>query len=280
VPAGYAYVPPGCFFFGDTDFEALRKFFRSPPRHRVCMSAGYLIGHAEVTIQDWLRYLDDLPPGAPPRHLFEQVHRDAWGGIRLRQVASQWEFAFFRAENSEPELRARAGQLVRYPHRPRLHAEQDWRRFPMVGVSVEDIQGYLAWLDHSGRLPGARLCNEHEWERAARGADDRLYPHGDVLTGADANYLEAHGGSIWKNYGLDEVGAHPASVSPFGLVDMSGNAWELVQPIAIEPAAVTIRGGSYYYQADILRVTLRQESQPNQRDVTIGFRVCAPPGAP
>lgn len=273
VPTGYVYVPPGPYFFGDPDFETIRRFFRSPPQHREYMNTGYLIGKTEVRFGEWIEYLESLPLAAPARHLLDEVHLDAWGGVRLRQVAGQWEFAFFRPDGAAPVLLARDGQPVRYEKRT-LHAEQDWRRFPVVGLSPEDIEGYLTWLDRSGHLPGARLCTEYEWERAARGADDRRYPTGDTLAPEAANYHDNHGVPS-ETYGLDEVGAHPGGASPFGLLDMAGNVWELVQPIAIEPGEVTIRGGSYAYNTDVLRATLREESRRNYRDVTIGFRVCA-----
>ena len=51
----------------------------------------------------------------------------------------------------------------------------------------------MKWLDRTGRVPGARVCEEREWERAARGADDRMYPHGDNLEPDDANFDETYG---------------------------------------------------------------------------------------
>src|SRR6202022_2636026 len=101
-------------------------------------------------------------------------------------------------------------------------AEQDWLRFPVAAISLEDAQAYLGWLDRSGRLPGARLCDEYEWERAARGADDRRFAHGDTLSPEDANFDETYDR---KGFGPDEVGTHPASTSPFGVRDLVGNVW-------------------------------------------------------
>src|SRR6185503_7285159 len=95
--------------------------------------------------------------------------------------------------------------------------EHDWRRFPVIGISAEDAIAYAAWLARTGRVPGARLCTEVEWERAARGADGRTYPGDHEFAPDDANIDVTHG----KNdKGPDEVGSHPASRSPFGVEDM------------------------------------------------------------
>src|SRR6185295_13003307 len=121
---------------------------------------------------------------------------------------------------------ARAHEPISYAGRTRL-ARQDWLRFPVGGVSLEDVARYLAWLRNSGRVPGARLCSELEWERAARGADDRLFPHGDEIAPDDAN-IDITYERVDVAFGPDEIGAHPASRSPFEVDDLAGNIVEIV----------------------------------------------------
>ena len=77
-------------------------------------------------------------------------------------------------------MTARRGEPLCRPKRS-VRRCQDWLRLPVAGIAWEDAQAYVAWLA-SGRVPGARLCAEREWERAARGADGRLYAHGDACT--------------------------------------------------------------------------------------------------
>jgi len=85
-------------------------------------------------------------------------------------------------------------------------------------VSFDDARAYAAWLSSTGRVAGARLCTDHEWERVARGADGRLYAHGDRIEPDDANIDVTHK-RIPLAIGPDEVGTHPRSNSPFGVSD-------------------------------------------------------------
>ncbi len=145
--------------------------------------------------------------------------------------------------------------MIRYESRKRRFV-QDWLRFPVSGISLEDAEGYARWLDGTGRVPGARLCDEHEWERAARGADGREFPHGDRLEPDDAN-IDATYGKQPLAFGPDEVGSHPASRSPFGLDDACGNVFEWTTS-KLAARENVLRGGAYYYDN-----TTVQKHQPS-----------------
>src|SRR6185437_4338943 len=144
--------------------------------------------------------------------------------------------------------------------------------FPVSGVSPEDAEAYVAWLAGTGRVPGARLCAEAEWERAARGADDRDYPHGYHLDPDDADIDQTYGKAPLA-FGPDEVGSHPASRSPFGLDDMCGNAFEWTRS-SLAPNEHVLRGGGFYYDATTARIANRQIPEPTIHDANIGLRVC------
>ncbi|KFA87321.1 bifunctional serine/threonine-protein kinase/formylglycine-generating enzyme family protein [Archangium violaceum] len=272
VPTGYVYIPPGCFLLGSDDPEELRLFMLSTPLHRVCLHEGFLIGKREVTFGDWLAYLDTLPPDAPARRLLELPRFSTTGAVTLRwQPGAGWSFSFYRSH--EDVFSAKEGETFRYPART-LRNTADWRQFPLSGVSAEDLVPYFYWLDHSGRLPGARLCSQNEWEYAARGADGRRYPHGQRLQPDDANIDETYG-RLPTAFGPDMVGAHPASESPFGLEDMAGNAFELTRSPTAEFGRVVLRGGAWYYNSFGAYVANISEGDPTARDAAIGVRVCA-----
>ena len=145
----------------------------------------------------------------------------------------------------------------------------------MTGLTFDDAQAYAAWLDQSGRLNGARLCTEHEWERAARGADGRRFPGGETLDPRDANFDETYARDP-DAMGPDEVGAHPGSESPFGLHDLAGNVYEWTAG-AQGPGQRVARGGAYFFGSLSARSVNRNIVAPDFRDGTLGLRVCADP---
>src|SRR4029079_4457965 len=100
---------------------------------------------------------------------------------------------------------------------------QDWTKFPVSAVSYEDAIAFAAWLDRTHRVPGAHVCDDYEWERAARGADGRPFPSGATLAPDDANVDVTYGRDPLA-FGPDEVGSHTKSRRPLGADDMARNA--------------------------------------------------------
>ena len=219
VPAGYVYVPTGRFLVGSADDEGLRTAQTAPPLHEV-ETAEYLIGANEVTFADWIAYLEGSRAGS--REHYPDVESTK-GVVRLHRRPDGWRLAL---RPTSKEYVARWGEPIRYEGRERL-AVQDWRRFPVSGISLVDMNDYLRWLNASGRVPGARLCSDWEWERAARGADGRPFTTGTMLSASAAN-VDVTYGRVSTAFGPDEVGLHPESDSPFGVHDLAGNALEAV----------------------------------------------------
>ncbi|HEU4408510.1 MAG TPA: SUMF1/EgtB/PvdO family nonheme iron enzyme, partial [Polyangiaceae bacterium] len=247
--------------------EVRRGYFDTVPRHEV-RTGGYLIGRTEVTYGAWLDYLEALEPAERARRLPRaEAKIGQSGGLRLERRGGLW---WLTITPSERTYEAHAGEPLIYSGR-KERARQDWRRLPVTGLSSEDFAAYAAWLDRTGRVPGARLCTEYEWERAARGADGRPFPRGEGLAGAEANYGETYGG---EGKGPDEVGSHPASQSPFGLDDASGNVWELVRS-SLDGGQFVARGGSYLHDRKTAQLTNRTVVSPALRDTSVGGRLCA-----
>ena len=267
IPPGFVYVPAGRFRYGYSGSDELRqKFFVAPPEHDVT-TAAYLIARHEVTFADWIAFLDALPPderaARTPRAL--GASSLPGGAVELRGGPGAWSLVL--AVTGEPRTFA-ATEPVRFAERAR-NAALTWTAVPASGISLEDLRAYAAWLDRTGRVPGARPCSSHEWVRGARGADGRTYPHGGRLRADDANTFETYGSLTAA--GPDEVGAHPASRSPFDLDDTSGNVFELT----VEGDEAAARGGAWYYDVVAAQLPNWQGVDPKLRDLLVGGRLCA-----
>jgi formylglycine-generating enzyme required for sulfatase activity len=186
-------------------------------------------------------------------------------------------FWFDRTEvtNAMYQLCVAAGSCS-LPAHSRHYDQPEYSEHPILGVAWTQAVDYCAWA-------GRRLPTEAEWEKAARGTDGRLYPWGGEAP--DAQRLNF-------NHVVDDttaVGSYPAGASPYGVLDMSGNAWEWVQdaydpdfyaaspnanPLAQVPINQRVlRGGSWNNTADIVRTANRFWAFPGRND-TDGFR-CA-----
>jgi formylglycine-generating enzyme required for sulfatase activity len=269
VPEGFVYIPPGRFLTGSPDDENQRKVYDLAPLHAV-ETGGFLIQRTETTYAEWIRFLESLPPAERSRRAPHAGGGGLNGGLALTYLpGNNWEFTF---NPGSVVYRARAGEKLIYRGRT-SRAEQNWLNFPVSGITLDDAKEYLAWIRTSGRIPRARLCTFFEWERAARGADGRQFPQGNALGPDDANFVETYG-SDSHTVGLDEVGSHPASDSPFGVQDMAGNVWEFVSDPAARSASI-IRGGSYFQDRLSSSSVIYSLFSESLRDTTAGLRVCA-----
>jgi eukaryotic-like serine/threonine-protein kinase len=271
IPADFVYVPEGRFLFGSAEDEMIRRsFLVTVPTHEV-KTGPYLIARHETTFGQWLEYLRALSPEDRQKRMPRAVEGDFSGTVQMSELPDGAFKLVLRP--STQTLSAREGEPLVYPSRPRAK-HQDWLRIPVLGILLDDVHDYLAWLARTARVPGARLCTDHEWERAARGADERLYPHGTSLAPEDANYYDTYGKDP-SAVGPDEVGSHPRSASPFGVNDMAGNVFEWVSS-SLMPNEWAIRGGSYFFDTVSARSSNRTIVDQTYRDSRFGLRVCAP----
>ena len=257
VPAGMIYVPAGRTIYGSKDDEATRGFLAHEPSRAVEVNA-FLIAEREVSNGEYLAYLAAIPE--PER----SARRPTTLSV-AKDGAVVWKTRRHILARGEPYCSGAAPCV-------------DWLRVPVGGTSREDAEGYAAWLSASGALPGARLCTDREWERAARsGADERRYPNGDAdLTPSDACTLATYGDDA-QHAGPCAIGTHPATKSPFGVDDMTGNEWEWVAGAADvkQPNQGIVRGASWQDYGVYLSIANRGLIGYGERGLSFGLRVCA-----
>jgi serine/threonine protein kinase/formylglycine-generating enzyme required for sulfatase activity len=264
IPDGFVYVPGGRFLYGTDRDEETRQWLDAPPIHEV-ETGPYLIARYEVTLAQWMDYLRALPE-AERRLRTPQPQR-----APALLTESSGRFTLW-IQPTNALYHADEGQPLVYPGRT-VHKAIRWERAPVAGISWEDAVAYTRWLDQTARVPGARPCTVHEWERAARGADGRTYPQGETLRPSEANVDETYG-RMPTAFGPDEVGSFPASDSPFGLSDMAGNVWEWLRGANGGPDT---KGGSWYHHKNSAVLANHKASEATERDLRIGMRVCATP---
>ncbi len=91
-------------------------------------------------------------------------------------------------------------------------AYMDW--LPVVYVSWHDAKAYCDWK-------GKRLPTEAEWEKSIRGDKGLEFAWGHQWAYGQSNTGE----ELWDD-GVAPVGSYQGDVSPYGVLDMSGNVSE------------------------------------------------------
>jgi len=251
----YLLVPAGAFRMGDNFNEGDA---RELPVHTVELDA-YYIGKYPVTNGEYKKFRDDTgyddPKFWPGGHVVSKEQSTLW---------------------------ARTGGV---PGK---------ENYPVAAVTWDQAVAYCSWLSaRTGHV--YRLPTEAEWEKAARGNDQRRYPWGNELDPSYASYKEKPLMFVGFDDGSKrgELQTH-SNASAFGAFDMEGGVFEWCSdwyspnyysfspkrnPAGLaEGVYRVVRGASQYEEPWELRAANRSSGAPsNQNHHFLGFRCVRQP---
>lgn len=184
----------------------------------VLIPAGeFLMGPIE---NDTNAYSSEIP------NFWFEINYDYW--IAINETTNSQYKKFIDDGNYQHLPRCIWNEDGTYP--PRLDND------PVVCVSFENAIAYTNWLsDVTGHT--IMLPNEPEWEKAAgwnpTSQQKQIYPWGNMFDGTRLNYCDVNCGASYADPNIDNqftstspVGYFENGVSPYGLLDTAGNAWE------------------------------------------------------
>jgi len=175
--------------------------------------------------------------------------------------------------------------------------DSDRANHPVTLVSFYDAQAYCHWI-------GKRLPTEAEWQLAALGSvsDARVFPWGSRYQADKLNHGRMTAPNFDESDGFERtapVGSFVSGVSPYGLMDTFGNAWEYTADLRIGDwtwarhdgfdasgaminarvpgpgLRVAVRGGSFYFDFEPNPGGEWSSFVPESRRKSAGFRCAA-----
>jgi serine/threonine-protein kinase len=239
------YVPAGWFWSGG-DEEA----FEAAPRQRLWCDA-FVMKRFPVTNRQYIQFLDDLvAQGREPDALrFAPRERG-------------------RAEGELGPLVYGQGALGKFVLQPD-HEGHVWDpEMPVVLVDWGCANAYAEWNARAQHRPW-RLSTVFEWERAARGADGRFYPWGDVLDPSWCSMTHSHAALRAPS----PVNTFPVDSSPLGVRGLAGNVRDWCGSADDGATKHPVRGGAWNLGTRACHMATRNLLQADARVPYVGFRL-------
>jgi len=193
------YVPSGSFLMGSSPDDLLDECNRM---FGTCKDNGDLIYFSDTQVIDnptFSSYSDEIPQ--------HEIYLDSFW-IDQTEITNLMYSKCVQANGCSPP--SKKSSLSR----PSYYGNSQYDNFPVVNITWKDSKAYCEWA-------GRRLPTEAEWEKAARGADSRIYPWGS----SSGSYYANVNNTIRDT---SKAGDYLSGASPYGALDMIGNVWEWV----------------------------------------------------
>ena len=134
------------------------------------------------------------------------IYLDAFYIDKYEVTNEMYDACVYAVECRKPQ---RLGTATRDTY----YANPVFANYPVIYLDWKMAKTYCEWR-------GARLPTEAEWEKAARGTDERIYPWGDDKP--DCSFANIPG-CVGDTTPVDQ---HDKGQSIYGVFGMSGNVWE------------------------------------------------------
>ncbi len=243
IPEGTVYVAPAEFLAGDPTGDS----YQALPRHRSRVEKGFFIQRTEVSIADWMRFLDAIAEDA--------------------DLLAACAPVLVHQQGSRPLLERSGGGW-------RITSSMVHEDFPIFGISYVVASAYARWRTASDPVNGTwRLPTAQEWELAAAGPAGRVYPWGNSF---DGERIRCRGGKDSEQEYWRAVSDLPGGASLAGSLQMAGNVWEFARSPNSQDW-IEFRGGSFGDDRNWARVAARGGYVPRIVDAYQGVRLVVAP---
>ncbi len=249
------------------------EFLKGQHEHVTMIDYDYEIMVTTVTNQQYANYLNEAFAAGFIKIVGNQVV-GFYPGDEFRGYEHEEEIAagdYLHVQLDDPGLRlAYDGET--------FSVKEGYENHPMTMVTWFGAKSYCDFY-------GYRLPTEEEWEKAARGTDNRPFPWGHELENNQANYYSSHDifeKTFGKHGNTTPVGFYNGQVyngfqtisnaSPYGLYDMGGNVWQWTANVYPDQHYRYLRGGSKDTYAHNLRIWTRNSAGPTYFSPAVGFR--------
>ena len=244
------YVPAGWFIFGSGDLK-----INSPKIDR-CWQDAFVAMRFPVNQTELLFFLNDLI---------------AQGKEELVESIVPRQHLHLEGRTPPPIYKKNPDGFYTLFDEPDADGDILEADYPALAMNLEGIQIYADWRSRKDQLHpdfGWRLPTHHEWERMARGADDRRYPWGHHYAPQWSHTHDSH-----KRRTIRPATDFPIDESPYGIRALSGCIREFTSTFRDKDGYYVIKGGSWYDPSRYADVTSLNYFQADKMHGNIGFRL-------